>query len=423
MTNKIDYIDDDFQGITNVSGRIVKVPFTNIGDEVEVLDITNNKHKPIATKYNIVSKVATSVNPICDYYTKCGGCLGQHFTKQQYLELKKNKLLNALNQHNINYSKDIELISYINNPQGYRRRAVFAVLGNKIGFNEFKSNFVVNINSCPLLTSNINLALKELQVFLKNTNNAMQISQIIISDVENSLDILILCNAKVDIKIIQNLSSLFALACVAKVSYTYKNSAPTLLISKNKVNLKYASVDVPFASGGFLQASKNAEETLQSLVVNAINNKFSNSKNIKVLDLFCGFGGYAFNLAKLDCIKTVHSYDINEDAIKTINSLNVAKITAFSHNIIKHPLFEKTLNNFNAIVTNPPRMGAGEQVEEIIKSKNIQQVVGVYCSLSAFINDVKMLTQNGFSIKNIIILDQFLFNPHIEIFIDLHKDI
>lgn len=160
-----------------------------------------------------------------------------------------------------------------------------------------------------------------------------------------------------------------------------------------------------------MQATSPSQDKLIEFVVENL----KNSK--KVADLYAGCGTFSFPLVKT--AKYIGAYEGSEAMVSAIYSASTKngldnKINATERDLFKKPLSEKELNNFDAVVINPPRNGALPQIKNISKS-NINKVVMVSCNPETFKRDSKNLLQNSFKISSLQPVDQFLYSQHMEI--------
>jgi 23S rRNA (uracil1939-C5)-methyltransferase len=72
------------------------------------------------------------------------------------------------------------------------------------------------------------------------------------------------------------------------------------------------------------------------------------------------------------------------------------------------------MKKLDAVVFDPPRAGAAEQVGELVRSK-VPLVVAVSCNLATFARDARTLKDGGFTLRRVLPVDQFLWSPHIEL--------
>ncbi len=402
------YIDKDLDGITKLNNEIIKVPFSQVGDKVQLNQINSNKKIPVCFDFTLIEASKPKENPICKFYGKCGGCKAQHFSHIDYINHKKNNVLNALKSQNINLEVEIEFIHHLNAPKNQRRRVDLSVNGKNIGFKEYRSNKVVDIDYCPLITEKINTVKSLLRSTVLQIDNH-EITGVHITEIDGDLSVMITSNKKEDITILIGLQELFRLDFVVSVFWKFKTFEK--LMYKNPLYLHYGNEKIEFIANTFLQASVFGEKTLQNLVTSFM----EDSKNI--LDLFSGYGGYAFNLlASNDCF--VKAIDIDSQVMAQITKVNNRNLSTMVRNLMKNPLQNDELLNFQATVINPPRVGALEQVKKLAES-NLNKIIMVYCSSSSLARDLQILKH--YHIKNFVVVDQFIYSPHVELVVHLEK--
>lgn len=405
MRYRIQKIDKDFDGIVfNDKNQAIKVPYTLINELVDIKKVDATNNIAVATNFEIMESSPQRKNPSCKYFTKCGGCKAQHFLKEDYLEQKVANLKHLLSVNKINYTKEIEIIHHLDSKTGYRRRAIFSVDGKKIGFKSYRSNNIVDIDFCEISTPKINESLFYLRNIISKYD--FKITDITITDINNNIDILIKAKSKINIDVINAFQKFFQTDFVKKITW---NNEP--LIIKEDIKLSYGDYQIPFTSGGFLQAEQFGEDTFINFVIS----KLFNSK--RVLDLFCGFGSYSFSLLNSTEVEKIASFDISKDSINAINKYKSSKLQAYVRDLFKNPIEIENINKFDAVVINPPRVGALKQMENICES-DVSKIVMIYCSAESAIRDaVTILKSNKFVLCELKVVDQFIYSPHVEVLI------
>ncbi len=417
---KIEKIDKNLDGLVftenNNSTSTIKIPFTIVNEEVDVKKIDAKNHPAVALDFNILSPSARRKAASCIYYSNCGGCKGQHFNKEDYLLYKLQNLYKLLKLNKIPLKGEITMLHHWDNPFHHRRRAIFSVKDNVIGFNQYRSNKLVGIDYCEVLTENINLTLKKLHDILRASNSPLRITEIIASDLNGSIDLLVKSKIAINLDVITAFQEIFTLACVKRVYWQRQDSSMEALIIKENLFLQHSSNNLSFTSGGFLQPELWGEQQLHQLVVEHL------VSPLKVLDLFSGTSPYGFLV--LENFNAIHieAFDITSSAMDSINVLKNPKIKAISRNLMHNPLKTPYIDNFDTVIINPPRNGAKEQIMEISKATNIKQIAMIYCSAESAIRDLSILLQgNKFNLDNIVVVDQFIYTPHIEVFLYLKR--
>ena len=103
----------------------------------------------------------------CQYCQNCGGCCFRELSGSAYQEMKINKLKNILS---VLDAQDYVVDNPVFIDDGTRRRASLAFKFGKnqvsLGFNENKSDNIVDCTYCPLLTEKININLGKIREFL-----------------------------------------------------------------------------------------------------------------------------------------------------------------------------------------------------------------------------------------------------------------
>jgi 23S rRNA (uracil1939-C5)-methyltransferase len=82
--------------------------------------------------------------------------------------------------------------------------------------------------------------------------------------------------------------------------------------------------------------------------------------------------------------------------------------------LFRDPLNEKELSVYDAVVIDPPRAGALEQVKMIAKS-DVPAVISVSCNPTTFARDARVLMDGGYELQSLQMVDQFIWSDHAEL--------
>jgi len=183
-----------------------------------------------------------------------------------------------------------------------------------------------------------------------------------------------------------------------------------MLIETTPPLLPFGKAQVSPPPGGFTQAARQSEDVLAKLVLDALKDK----KNI--VDLFSGSGTFSLRLAenaRVHCVENdAAALGALEKAARKTPALK--PVTSEKRDLFHRPLRARELNAFDAIVLDPPRAGAREQIAEIAES-NVEKVVYVSCSPTTFARDAELLIKAGYHLTEVTPVDQFLFSYHSEL--------
>jgi 23S rRNA (uracil1939-C5)-methyltransferase len=72
------------------------------------------------------------------------------------------------------------------------------------------------------------------------------------------------------------------------------------------------------------------------------------------------------------------------------------------------------LNDFDAVVFDPPRQGAEAQTRQLAESR-VPLIIAVSCNPSTFARDARILIDGGYRIDSVTPVDQFKYTAHVEL--------
>lgn len=136
-----------------------------------------------------------------------------------------------------------------------------------------------------------------------------------------------------------------------------------------KYPIQYLTGDVNFYGYDFkindkVLIPRFETEQLVFRVISFIKDNFSD--NVKIIDLGCGSGIIGITLAKELSSSIVTCLDINDDAIKLTKEN--AKLLGVDIEIKKGDMLEEVSDKYDVIVSNPPYIATGEEIDEIVKN-------------------------------------------------------
>ena len=389
--------------------QYLRVPFTLPGEVVEI----SIRHK---SRFELVGKLESVIEPSkdrvdapCPHYETCGGCSLQHMSETAYTDFKRNLVQKAFVHHSLEPSMISDPIII---GAGKRRRIDFMARKwdgeAKMGFHEALSKKPFNVKACPLVDSEIPKLFSDLRECLVPLLEQEKVIHIFITKAQNGIDML-LAGFKNAISS-HNINDLKAFAekhQLAKLSYKVKKREHAIF-DRVPPTVRFGEHDVPVTAFGFLQATQDSDEIFGSY----LKENMDQNTPLKVVDLFCGRGTLSLNITKLG--HHVKGYECDGQALSALRTVQDPNLTVFDRNLFESPLTHEELNEFDAVVMNPPRAGAEAQTKEIAKS-NCRQLIYISCNADSFARDTKMLLDSGFTLKNVTPVDQFTWTPHIEI--------
>jgi len=321
----------------------------------------------------------------CPYFGKCGGCVWQDLSQQDYIAKKESFILHAFRDVGL----EVQLSPMVLIPTGTRRRASFAFMSGHLGYNETKSHKIVDISSCPLLTPAINQALP----ILKKTITTLKSSgDCFVLDTPLGLDIHI--KDKKGVPKLEQLELLTGLSAEPSIARVIYNDTPI-----------FEKAPLPATADSFSQPSQAGEDALIHLMMENVGD------TKKAVDLFCGKG--TFTKPLLEHGLSVMGYD-NSDSVLALGP------NGEQRDLFRNPLIVEELNGIDLAVLDPPRAGALAQVEQLAMT-NIPKIIMISCNPKTAARDIKILVDHGFHVDSITPVDQFTYSNHIELVVVLRK--
>jgi 23S rRNA (uracil1939-C5)-methyltransferase len=338
--------------------------------------------------------------PPCRHFPECGGCQLQHADDDAYRGYLVSRAEMALAQHGIETHIRAPHLS----PANSRRRATLKVLkvasGVQLGFNAEMSHRIVDMRECDILRPELFALTEPLRQVLAEMLQPKRIAEIQLTLIDRGLDVLIKGVPAGRLTEIEQLTSFAMKHDLARLSVD-RGLGPEALYEPQPASVTLSGVRVAFPAGGFLQATEDGEATL----VHSVSECVGGSK--AVADLFSGFGTFAL------ATRAVYAAEASRDAAAALK--RVAPAMAVEHrDLYRRPLDRGELKRFDAVILDPPRAGAAEQVSELARS-SVRRVAYVSCNPATFARDAKTLVDGGYKLDWVEPVGQFRWSTHVEL--------
>jgi 23S rRNA (uracil1939-C5)-methyltransferase len=335
----------------------------------------------------------------------CGGCVARHMPRAMYEEWKRDFLVRALRQQKI----DVEVEPLITVLEHSRRRATFNARRMKgmmrIGYHGRRSHDLVAAEDCPVLDRRIVALLPALAELAGIAAGKEEETRVAITLTDTGAD--------VDVEGSERSLSAPARAKIGEIAASAKLARVSVggvpVIERQVPVLHFAGKAVTPPPGAFLQAVPEAERAMIDLVTGAL------GKAKQVGDLFCGVGTLTLPIAQK---ARVTAFDSDRSAIDALNEAQrknqgLKPFTARVRDLFRDPLSPMEMKDLDAVVLDPPRVGAKSQCERLAQSK-VKRVVMVSCNPATLARDLRILINGGYRLDTVTPIDQFLYSPHLE---------
>ncbi|ATE65593.1 class I SAM-dependent RNA methyltransferase [Rhizorhabdus dicambivorans] len=349
------------------------------------------------------------VDPACRHFPKCGGCQLQHVDDASYADFLGQRIAGALMQQKITAPDMAPAI--LSAPQTRRRVSLRAERQGKrmlLGFNEEQSHHIVDLKMCAIMHPALFALVDPLRKLLHPMLRDRRAAGVQMTLVDQGVDLLI---EKVEVEGLAAVEALndFALRHkLARLSIDDGYGAQPRW-EPEPATVTLGGVVVPFPAGGFLQATADGEGALVAAVEAIVGDA------ALVADLFAGLGTFALPLSK---DRRVYAAEGARDAVLGLKAAadGAQRIVAVEHrDLFRRPLDVAEVDRFDALVLDPPRPGAKEQMAALAASTKLRRIAYVSCNPSTFARDARTLIEGGWTLQRITPVGQFRWSTHVEL--------
>jgi len=294
-------------------------------------------------------------------------------------------------------------------PPSSRRRATFTgrrtKKGAMVGFHAPGSAIITEVPDCQILRPALLASVPALEQLCRLGASRKGEMRFAVTETDAGLDIAVTGGKPLDAELKQVVAQIAEAANVGRISW---NEEPVVQCHAQFHTFGRASV--PFPPGAFLQATAEGEEALLASVQEAIGDANS------VADLFAGCGTFSLPLAEHAEVRAVEA---ERDMLEALDagwrhSIGLRDIIVETRDLFRRPMLADELEAFDAIVLDPPRAGAEAQTKEIAKAR-VPRVAMASCNPTTFARDAAILTNVGYVLEWIDLVDQFRWSTHVEV--------
>lgn len=425
----IQNLSHDGRGIAHLNGKTIFVAGALVGEEVEIEYIKRKNRWDEAKIANILTPVPGRNIPSCDHFGVCGGCSLQHMANGTQIHYKQSVLVEQL--LHIGNVKPKEILPPVTaSDYGYRRKARLGVryVHKKekllIGFREKNGRYLADIESCSVLDQSIGKKIPILRDFLLSLKNYLQIPQleIAVGDEQTAIIIRHLAPFSIDdLAIIKDFGRQHQYQIYLQPGSPQTASLLWPLEGRPRLNYKLVDQDIEmlFHPTDFTQVNHEINQKLVNLAIELLDPK----KTEVILDLFCGIGNFTLPLARY-CAKVVGiegAQDMVQRGYENATHNNIDNVEFQCRNLADYTSQADWLfKQFDAILLDPPRVGAWEIVQSI-PATTAKKLIYVSCNPATLARDAGYLCQNGFELSRVGVLDMFPHTSHVESIALFHR--
>jgi 23S rRNA (uracil1939-C5)-methyltransferase len=343
--------------------------------------------------------------PPCRHYRACGGCVVQHARDDSVAQWKIDIVRVALAAQGL----DAPISGIATSRPGTRRRATLhgrrTKSGALVGFHGRASDLLTDVPDCLVLDAALLALLPLLHEITSRTASRKGEIDFALTKTDLGTDIAVSCGRDLSAREVADLAELCGAAKVTRLTW---NGEPLASFAPSRVTLAGVGVDLP--PGAFLQATPEGEAAL----VSDVRRHLSGAK--RVADLFAGAGTFSLPLAASAEVLAVEGEAGLTDALERAVRASGLKprLTVLTRDLFRQPLLAAELKGLDGVVIDPPRAGAEAQSREIARS-DVPKIAAVSCNPATFARDARILTEGGYRLDEVRVIDQFRWSAHVEL--------
>lgn len=339
--------------------------------------------------------------PPCRHFPECGGCQLQHLTDTAFADYCRSRIEGALAQHGL----EAEIRDAHLSPRNSRRRASLRAVkaGGRVllGFNAAASNRIVDMRENHILRPELIALLEPLRRLLGSLLPPKRTGEVQLTLADQGLDVGLRGVAVEGLEAVEALDAFCAANRLGRLSVDEGYGAETRF-EPSPVSVTLSGRPVPLPLGAFLQATREGEQALVEAVREAV------AGAGRPLDLFAGIGTFALALEG-----RVTAAEASREAVLALKRA-APEIEAQHRDLYRRPFDAGEVAGHDAVVLDPPRAGAEQQVRELAKSA-VPWIAYVSCNPATFARDARLLIDGGYGLEWVRPVGQFLWSTHVEL--------
>ena len=346
--------------------------------------------------------------PPCIHFPACGGCQLQHLDEESYADFVTARVTGALAGQGV--TPGAVLPPHISPPMTRRRASLRAARAGKrvtIGFAEEGSHRLIDLQMCAVLDPRLFALVAPLRALLAAILPDKRAAHVKMSLVDQGVDLLLEGVRVEGLAADEALGDFARAQALARLTID-EGDGPQTRWEPEAATVSFGGAAVGFPPFAFLQATPDGEAALVAAVRAAM------PETGPVADLFCGLGTFALALGDA---RPVYAAEAARDVIlrlKMAAGRAQRRLAADHRDLFRRPLTPAELDRFAAVILDPPRAGAREQVLQLAAS-NVPLIAYVSCNPASFARDAAHLTAAGYRLESVKPVGQFRWSTHVEL--------
>jgi 23S rRNA (uracil1939-C5)-methyltransferase len=422
-------------GVGKINGQVIFVPNTVTGDRCLVRLIKLKSKYAEGKLEKLLKESPYRIRPRCIVADKCGGCQWQHIDYKYQLQVKRDRVYQALQRIGGFERPNVAPIFSNSNDLHYRNKSTYplnrSTTGDvRAGYYRKGSHQLVNLNQCPVQDTRLNPLLAEIKQDIQRQGWSIyneklhrgKLRHLSLRIGKHTGEILLTL-----VSTERNLPGLLeqaeqwldkypSLTGVILNHNPEKNNVifgtDTITIAgKSYLTEIFTDIKLQLEADTFFQINTEAAETLSKLIIEQLDIKGDEI----AIDAYCGIGTFTLPIAKkVKRVIGIESHASSVERAKLNADINGITNTDFQIGTVEEILRQIELQP-QIILLDPPRKGCEYSVIEAIIHKNPHQLVYISCQPATLARDLKILCSSGnYYLKLVQPADFFPQTTHVE---------
>lgn len=348
---RCEYLKAGGSGVCRIDGKTAYVPSLLPGEEAEIIYSREKKNHIEVLEAHRLEDSPLRIKPSCPYSGSCGGCDFDYVSEESSAFLKKDIVINTVRRSTGEDISSVMLPPVWGRKEGYRARCRIHVSlrDRKLGFLSKKSNSLVEVSSCPLLTVRLN-------EILSNPSLVFTRAQ----------------------------SYLFSKGVNPKTGFielSLFDADDRVLIEKDEGIRTIGPYVFNLSANVFFQSNPHLLPELFRFVR-------ENAEGHVIMDLYSGVGTFSTLFENEG--KDVTAVERDRYCL-SLARRNAPSAAFYTDDVSSWA--RKVRKSVDTVIVDPPRTGLGKDTSELIASWNAERIIYVSCNSVTLASDLRELTR------------------------------
>lgn len=408
----------DGQGVADVGGQRIFVPGTLPAERVLIAPRRRRRRFQEAELLGVVRPACDRIEPLCEYFGRCGGCALQHLAYDAQVRFKQRAVEEALAR--IGGVAAESWLAPITGPEWhYRRRARLGVKFVEakgrvlVGFRERAAPYITDMAHCRVLVEPMDTLIGELATVIAASEVRRRLAQVEVAVGDTAAAIVL---RVLDAPNERDRGLFAELGQRHGVDVYLQTGGPGTVapLSPAAPRLAYRldrfDLTLEFAPTDFVQINASVNAQMVAAAVELAEVRASD----RVLDLFSGLGNFSLPFARFahEVLGVEGEAGLVARAVRNAsgNGIDNARFVTADLAEADWGFYREP---WDLVVLDPPRTGAAEPVAQIARLRP-RRVVYVSCHPATLARDAKALVGAGYRLRAARVLDMFPHTHHVE---------